>query len=93
MRSVLDAEPVLICPVFKATAKSAMVVSSVSPLRWLITAVYPFLYARFTALIVSVSEPIWFTLTKIEFATSFSIPILKRAGLVTNKSSPTNWIF
>ncbi len=34
-----EAEPVLICPQFKATAKSAMVVSSVSPLRWLITEV------------------------------------------------------
>ena len=39
MRSERLAEPVLIWPVFKATAKSAMVVSSVSPLRWLITEV------------------------------------------------------
>ena len=31
--SVLDIEPVLICPAFVATAKSAIVVSSVSPLR------------------------------------------------------------
>jgi hypothetical protein len=29
----------LICPVPKATARSAMVESSVSPLRWLITEV------------------------------------------------------
>lgn len=33
MRSVRDIEPVLICPAFVATAKSAIVVSSVSPLR------------------------------------------------------------
>ncbi len=39
MRSVRLALPVLIWPVFKATARSAMVVSSDSPLRWLITAV------------------------------------------------------
>src|SRR6185437_1157895 len=32
-----DNEPVLICPQFKATARSAMVESSVSPERWLIT--------------------------------------------------------
>ena len=35
--SDLDAEPVLICPVFSATARSAMVVSSVSPERCEIT--------------------------------------------------------
>src|SRR5690554_4881223 len=35
-----QAEPVLICPVFRATARSAIAVSSVSPERWLITAVY-----------------------------------------------------
>src|SRR5439155_10198781 len=35
IRSVRDAEPVLICPVFIATARSAIVASSVSPLRWL----------------------------------------------------------
>ena len=34
MRSVRDIEPVLICPAFVATARSAIVVSSVSPLRW-----------------------------------------------------------
>jgi hypothetical protein len=39
MRSDLEAEPVLISPVFSATARSAMVVSSVSPERWEITEV------------------------------------------------------
>ena len=38
-RSVRLAEPVLICPVASATERSAIVVSSVSPERWLITAV------------------------------------------------------
>ena len=41
MRSVRLAEPVLIWPAFVATAMSAMVVSSVSPLRWLMIAVKP----------------------------------------------------
>ena len=34
-----DAEPVFICPALVATAMSAMVVSSVSPERWDMTAV------------------------------------------------------
>ncbi len=34
-----DSEPVFIWPQFKATARSAMVESSVSPERWLITVV------------------------------------------------------
>ena len=37
--SDLEAEPVLICPAFVATARSAIVVSSVSPDLWLIIAV------------------------------------------------------
>src|SRR5271156_1696180 len=41
MRSVREAEPVLICPTPVATARSAMKVSSVSPLRWDMTEVYP----------------------------------------------------
>src|SRR5206468_2330795 len=39
IRSLRDALPVLIWPVLSATAKSAIVASSVSPLRWLITLV------------------------------------------------------
>jgi hypothetical protein len=39
MRSVRLSEPVLIWPAFVATAMSAMVLSSVSPERWLMTAV------------------------------------------------------
>jgi len=37
-RSLRDGAPVLICPAFVATARSAIVVSSVSPERWEITA-------------------------------------------------------
>src|SRR5690606_26224367 len=37
VRSERLAEPVLICPAFTATARSAMKVSSVSPERWLMT--------------------------------------------------------
>ena len=43
-----------------------------------------------TASIVSVSVPIWFTLTRIELPTPRSIPSCRRAGFVTNRSSPTS---
>ncbi len=42
---------------------------------------------------VSVSVPIWFTLIRIELAMPFSIPSARRSVLVTNRSSPTSWIF
>src|SRR4026207_1784186 len=41
---------------------------------------------------VSVREPIWFTLTRIEFATPWSMPLRRNFTLVTNRSSPTSWI-
>ena len=84
-------EPVLICPQLVATARSAMVASSVSPERWLITFVKPARWAISTARIVSVSEPIWLTFTSMEFADPRSMPMAKRSGLVTKRSSPTNW--
>ena len=65
MRSVRLAEPVLICPQFVATAMSAIVVSSVSPLRWLMIAVNLFRFASSIASSVSVSVPIWFTFTRM----------------------------
>ena len=68
-----------------------MVLSSVSPLRWLITLVYFARWAMSTASMVSVSVPIWFTFTKMLLAMFFSMPSLKRWVLVTNKSSPTSW--
>ena len=39
---------------------------------------------------VSVSVPIWLTLTRIELATPESIPRRRRSVLVTNRSSPTS---
>ena len=39
IRSLRLSEPVLICPLLVATAISAMVASSVSPERWLVTVV------------------------------------------------------
>ena len=59
-RSVRLADPVLICPAFVATAMSAMIVSSVSPERWLMTVVYPERFASSMQSKVSVSVPIWF---------------------------------
>ena len=90
-RSVLEREPVLICPVFKATAKSAIVTSSVSPDLCDITDLYLFLLPKLTASIVSVNVPIWLNLIKIAFAVLLSIPFCNFSTLVTNKSSPTNW--
>src|SRR5207253_10326958 len=42
---------------------------------------------------VSLTVPIWFTLIRIELATCLSIPSCRRSTFVTNKSSPTSWIF
>lgn len=66
--------PVLIWPLPTATARSAMVVSSVSPERWLIMVRYPLLCANVTASRVSVRVPIWFTLTSSALAAPRSIP-------------------
>ena len=56
--SVLHGAPVFICPAFVATAISAIVVSSVSPLLCDIIAVYPFFLANSIASNVSVNVPI-----------------------------------
>ncbi len=89
MRSERDKEPVFICPADVATAKSAMVLSSVSPERWEMTAVYLARFAISIAASVSVTVPIWLSLINIELAMPFSMPSFKMAVLVTNKSSPT----
>src|SRR5688500_20197649 len=78
--SDLDREPVLIWPVFKATARSAIVTSSVSPLRWLMIEEKPFLVASWTVSIVSDKVPIWFNFTKMLFALCLSIPRLWQIG-------------
>ena len=89
-RSDRDREPVLICRDDVATARSAMVVSSVSPERWDMTVVYPAFRAISIAARVSVRVPIWLTLTRIEFAAPVSMPCCRTAVWVTNKSSPTS---
>ena len=41
---------------------------------------------------VSEREPIWLTLTSRALAALVSMPLARRFGLVTNRSSPTIWI-
>src|SRR5690606_11620617 len=67
--------------------------SSVSPERWLSTALYLLRIARFTASNVSESVPIWLTFTRIELAAPVSMPLARNSLLVTNRSSPTSWTF
>src|SRR6266568_8496592 len=86
-RSVRDSEPVLIWPAFVATARSAIVVSSVSPERCDMTHAYPFSRAKRIVSSVSVSVPIWLTLIRIAFATPSSMPRCNRSRFVTNTSS------
>src|SRR6516225_1949896 len=88
-RSVRAGAPVLSWPQLVATARSAMVVSSVSPDRWLIMQANPLRWARVTASRVSVTVPIWFSLTSSAFAACSAIPRRSRSGLVTKMSSPT----
>src|SRR5258706_13923756 len=57
-RSVRETDRVLICPVLSATERSAIVVSSVSPERCEIIAVYPALFAFSTVSTVSLRVPI-----------------------------------
>src|SRR5437764_1489269 len=56
-RSDRAGAPALICPQLVATARSAIVVSSVSPERWDMTLAYPDLVARSIVSSVSVSVP------------------------------------
>src|SRR6202030_4555387 len=62
-RSERDSDPVLICPQLVATAKSAIVVSSVSPERCEKTVPQPARCAISTASSGSHRVPIWLTLT------------------------------
>ena len=66
--SVRETEPVLICPQFVATAKSAIIGSSVSPERCETTARYPALCVISIASKVSLSVPIWFNLIRTALA-------------------------
>ena len=89
VRSPREGAPALIWPAFTATARSAIVVSSVSPERWLTTTPYEFSLAMRMTSSVSVSVPIWFTLTRIALPAPSSMPRSSRSGFVTNRSSPT----
>src|SRR5438094_876851 len=73
-RSERAGAPVLIWPQLVATARSATVVSSVSPDRCDITHAYAAWAATSTVSSVSVSEPIWLGLIRIALATPESIP-------------------
>ena len=68
-----------------------MVVSSVSPDRWLMIAVHPARWAISTASTVSVSVPIWLSLTRMLFAARSRIARSSRRVFVTSRSSPTSW--
>jgi hypothetical protein len=73
--------PVLICPQFVATARSAMVASSVSPERCDITQVMRLRCAMFTAASVSDRVPIWLTFTSSELAQPFLDPLGEPRGV------------
>jgi hypothetical protein len=66
-----------------------MVVSSVSPDRWLMMLAKLARCASDTASRVSLTVPIWFSLTRSALAARSAIPRRRRSGLVTNRSSPT----
>ncbi len=67
-----------------------MNVSSVSPDRCEMIAVYPLRRASSMASSVSEIVPIWFTFTRMEFATPSLMPRCSIFVLVTNRSSPTS---
>ena len=88
-RSPRAGAPVFSWPALVATARSAMNVSSVSPERWLIMQANPARCAMLTASNVSLTVPIWLTLTSRALADFSAMPRRSRSGLVTKMSSPT----
>src|SRR6185437_4636085 len=84
VRSPRLIDPVLICPALVATARSAIVVSSVSPERCETTQVNPAARAISMVWRVSLSVPIWLSLIRIELPACSRIPRSRRLGLVTN---------
>merc|ERR1719154_71469 len=66
--------------------------SSVSPDLWETMVPQPLLLARRWALMLSVTVPIWFTLSSRQLQAFFSTAVLMRIGLVTVRSSPTIWM-
>ena len=89
-RSERAGAPVLICPALTATTRSAIVVSSVSPDRCEITVPYDAPLASATVSSVSVSVPIWLSLTRMALATPSRMPRSRISALVTKMSSPTS---
>ena len=84
-------DPVLICREWVPTARSAIVVSSVSPERCRRSPWCSPTASRALSLRGSRSRvPIWFTLMRIEFALLASMPFLQNRVLVTKRSSPTS---
>jgi hypothetical protein len=73
-RSERAGAPVLIWPAFVATARSAIVASSVSPERCEIDRAVAVPVRELDASSVSVSVPIWLTLTRIALPTRSAIP-------------------
>mmetsp|Transcript_6279 Transcript_6279/g.10597 ORF Transcript_6279/g.10597 Transcript_6279/m.10597 type:complete len:220 (+) Transcript_6279:14-673(+) len=90
-RSERQGAPVLIWPVLRPTAKSAMKVSSVSPLRCDVITPQPAFLAIFTASMDSETEPIWLTFSSSALQAPESMAFCTRVGLVTSRSSPTIW--
>ncbi len=73
-RSERAGAPVLICPTSQATARSAIVVSSVSPERWLMTVPQPAPLPSLKAARVSLKVPIWLGLSRTALLALASIP-------------------
>lgn len=91
--SDLHGAPVLICPLFNPTDKSAIKVSSVYPDLWETITPHPLAFDLSAASIDSVTEPIWFTFNNkaLQLFLFWASWILLR--FVTKRSSPTIWIF
>ena len=83
IRSLRQAEPVLICPPPIATAKSARKASSVSPDRWDTTYPHPAFWHIWIASMVSVTEPIWLSLMRTVSVDFFWMPREMNFVLVT----------
>src|SRR5260370_36062698 len=81
MRSVREAEPVLICPVPAPTARSAINVSSVSPERGEATEEYPLRLAHMRGFNRSPTGPILLVFTRTELATISSVAPGQRPGV------------
>merc|ERR1719238_965920 len=89
LRSDRHGAPVLIWPVHRPTAMSAIVVSSVSPERCEHITPQPDCLHILTASIDSVMVPIWLTLRSSALHALSSMAFLTRVTLVTVRSSPT----